>query len=203
MIKYSDMDAASEDMLKEIGNIGTGNAITALSAMVGKTFSVELPEIRIVNYQDTPELLGGPETLGTGIMLEISDDLSGIFMFLLNESFTQTILNALLGEAERDLVCLDEMSSSAICEIGNVMCGAYINALAQLMGIKVHVSVPDISCDMIGAILSVPMIHFANLSDELMLIENKFTIEGNDFTSHVLFLPEIETLDKIFQVLNR
>ena len=52
MIKYSDMDAASEDMLKEIGNIGTGNAITALSAMVGKTFSVGLPEIRIVNYQD-------------------------------------------------------------------------------------------------------------------------------------------------------
>ena len=130
MIKYSDMDAASEDMLKEIGNIGTGNAITALSAMVGKTFSVGLPEIRIVNYQDTPELLGGPETLETGIMLEISDDLSGIFMFLLDETFTKNILNALLGEENRELVTLDEMSSSAICEIGNVMCGAYINALA-------------------------------------------------------------------------
>ena len=191
MMKYSDMDAASEDMLKEIGNIGTGNAITALSAMVGKTFSVGLPAIRIVNYQDTPELLGGPETLGTGIMLEISGDLSGIFMFLLDETFTQNILNALLGEEERELVALDEMSSSAVCEIGNVMCGAYINALAQLMGVKVHVSVPDICCDMIGAILSVPMIHFANLS-----------VEGNDFTSHVLFLPEIETLDKILQVLN-
>ena len=202
MMKYSDMDAASEDMLKEIGNIGTGNAITALSTMVGKTFSVGLPEIRIVNYQDTPELLGGPETLGTGIMLEISGDLSGIFMFLLDETFTQNILNAPLGEEERELVALDEMSSSAVCEIGNVMCGAYINALAQLMGVKVHVSVPDICCDMIGAILSVPMIHFANLSDELMLIENKFSVEGNDFTSHVLFLPEIETLDKILQVLN-
>ena len=60
MMKYSDMDAASEDMLKEIGNIGTGNAITALSAMVGKTFSVGLPAIRIVNYQTRPSCWAAP-----------------------------------------------------------------------------------------------------------------------------------------------
>lgn len=198
---YSDLDEISEDILKEIGNIGAGNAVASLSSMVGYTFEVALPRVRIVSYRDVPELLGGAEIFETGIMLEISGDLSGIFMFLLDEQFTGSMLDVLIGKEERDLTKMDELSRSAICEIGNVVCCAYVNALAKLMGAKIHVSVPDICSDMAGAILSVPMIHFANLSEELLLIENRFSTEQLSFTSHVLFLPEFKSLDRIFEVL--
>lgn len=201
MGKYSELDDASKDLLKEIGNIGTGNAVTALSNMVGKDFQVELPEVLIVKYQEIPELLGGAETLETGIMLEVGGEISGIFMFLLNEEFTKAMLTALLGENEWNLLEMDDMCRSVICEIGNVICCSYINALAELMGIKIHVSVPDICSDMVGAILSVPMIHFANLSDEILIVQNQFCMDDVSFTSHVLFFPELETLNKIFCIL--
>ncbi len=201
MKQYSELDEMSQDILKELGNIGTGNAITSLSGMVGFTFDVELPQVELVEYRDVPELLGGAEVFETGIMLEISGDLSGIFMFLLDEEFTKSVLNALLGEEVRDLTAMDEMCRSAVCEVGNVVCCAYINALARLMNVKIHVSVPSICSDMAGAILSVPMIHFVNVSEELLMIKNKFSAEQLSFTSHVLFLPELESLDKILKVL--
>ena len=201
MKQYSELDEMSQDILKELGNIGTGNAITSLSSMVGFTFDVELPQVELVEYRDVPELLGGAEVFETGIMLEISGGLSGIFMFLLDEEFTKSVLNALLGEEVRDLTAMDEMCRSAVCEVGNVVCCAYINALARLMNVKIHVSVPSICSDMAGAILSVPMIHFVNVSEELLMIKNKFSAEQLSFTSHVLFLPELESLDKILKVL--
>lgn len=201
MKQYSELDEMSQDILRELGNIGAGNAITSLSSMVGFTFDVDLPQVELVEYRDVPELLGGAEVFETGIMLEISGDLSGIFMFLLDEEFTKSVLNALLGEEVRDLTAMDEMCRSAVCEVGNVVCCAYINALAKLMNVKIHVSVPSICSDMAGAILSVPMIHFVNVSEELLMIKNKFSAEQLSFTSHVLFLPELESLDKILKVL--
>ena len=201
MESYFELDEISKDILEEIGNIGTGNAVTALSSMIGGNFEVELPKIQVANYRETPELLGGAEMVETGILLKLDGELSGMLMFLLDEDFTRKLLNALLGEQERDLAAMDEMCKSALCEVGNIMCCSYINALAELMAAKIHVSVPDMCCDMAGAILSVPMIHFANLSDDLILIRNKFRTEQWAFVSHVLFLPELESLEKILDTL--
>lgn len=201
MKSYSDLDSYEQDILREVGNIGAGNAVTALSNMVGYTFQIDLPDIHIVKYQDVPEMLGGAEVFETGIMLKISGGVSGVFMFLLNEDFTKIVLDALIGPEERDLTDMDEMSRSAVCEIGNLVCCSYINALASLMNCKIQVSVPGICSDMAGAILSVPMIHFANLGEELLMIENKFRAESLTFISHVLFLPEIDSLEQILKDL--
>ena len=93
------------------------------------------------------------------------------------------------------------MSLSAVCEIGNIMCCSYINAMTVMMDLRVHVSVPDLCIDMTGAILSVPMIHFARLSDELLLIEDKYHFDDQEVVSHILFLPEIQSLERIFEAL--
>ncbi|MGI6069002.1 MAG: chemotaxis protein CheC [Blautia sp.] len=201
MEEYPYLDGYAQDILREIGNIGAGNAMTSLSNMVGHTFELKLPQVKLVDYREVPELLGGAEQFEIGILLEITGGLSGTFMFLINETFAQVMLDALLGEETRDLIHMDELSRSAVCEIGNVVCCAYINALARLMNEKIHVSVPDICSDMAGAILSVPMIHFANISDELLLMENQFRTERTSFTGHVLFFPEKQSLEKMLKVL--
>ena len=201
MRQFPELDEIAEDILREIGSIGAGNAVTALFDMTGESFQVTLPEVTMVHYRDVPEILGGAEVFEAGTMLEVSGDISGMFMFLLNEAFSKTLLNALLGSQERDFVHLDSLCTSAICEVGNIVCGSYINALARLMDVQIQVSVPDICVDMAGAILSVPMIHFANLGEELLLIKNQFRTEELEFTGHVLFLPEAESLEKILRVL--
>ena len=116
---YSDLNALARDALQEIGNIGTGNALTALSSMIHQTIHLQTPAVRIVPYQDAQELLGGAQTVKVGILIETSGDMNGIFMFLLNETFTRQLLEGVLGKSTIDLREPDEMSQSAICEIGN------------------------------------------------------------------------------------
>ena len=195
------LGAAALDALAEIGNIGTGNAMTALSAMTGRRIDTDVPSIQILPFHDIPPLLGGAETVQAGILLEIEGDLNGVFMFLLSEEFTRLMLKSVLGDAPEDVMHLSEMERSAVCEIGNIMCCEYINALSGMMNVKVNVSVPDMCSDMAGALLSVPMIRFAALSDELLFIENRFRMGAHSIVSHVLFLPDVDSVRFILKAL--
>lgn len=199
--KYSDLDEIAKDALREIGNIGTGHAVTSLSKMTGKTINIDIPIIKIVSHKDAPSLLGGPEEIQIGILLEVKGGLSGVFMFLLNEDFTKLMLNDLLGFEVSSVRSLDELSESAICETGNIMCCSYINALTMILDQDIHVSVPSVCCDMVGALLSVPMIEYGCQCDELMFIENQFEFDHASFKSHILFLPELDSLKDMLRTL--
>lgn len=202
MRRYSDLSDDARDVLAEVGNIGTGNAVSALADMIGRQIDMELPVIRLLPFREVPDLLGGAEDFQVGVLLETTGDIEGMFMFLLNTAFTSQLLGALVGQAPEDAAHLDEMGASAICEVGNIMCCAYINALARMMDVKVHVSVPSMCSDMVGALLSVPMIRFANLSDEMLFIENKYHLGDLDVISHILFLPEAASITKILKALD-
>ena len=202
MNRYSELSDDARDVLAEVGNIGTGNAVAALASMIGRQIDMELPLIRLLTYQEVPELLGGAEKFQVGVLLETTGDSNGMFMFLLSEDFTRQLLETLVGDIPADAAQLDDMARSAICEVGNIMCCSYINALARMMDVKVHVSVPSVCSDMVGALLSVPMIRFANLSDEMLFIENKYHLGEHSVVSHVLFLPEVESIQKILKALD-
>ena len=145
--------------------------------------------------------MGGVETVETGILMEVSGDVAGIFMFLLNEDFTKTMLKGLLGYEVETVQDLDEMGESAICEMGNIMCCSYINALSSMLDLHINITVPSVCCDMVGALLSVPMIRFANMGEELMFIENCFQFEHMSLVSHILFLPELASLNFLLDKL--
>lgn len=198
---FSDLDDERKDVLKELGNIGTGNAMTSLSQMIDQTLDMEIPKVCVVPFQAVPSMLGGAETIQVGILLEVSGELSGTFMFLLNEDFTKIIIEKLVDTKIEDVCNLDELSKSAISEIGNIMCCSYINALSKLMHVDIHVSLPSVCSDMAGAILSVPMIKFAHIGDEMLFIENRFQLDKVPLISHILFFPEFESLNFMFQTL--
>lgn len=195
MSNYTPLDQISIDILSELGNVGTGNAVTSLSQMTGHSLEIELPKVEIVKYQDIDRILGEAEELQTGIMVQVAGKLEGMFLFLLSETFTQSILRAVLGGENRDLTDLDEMDRSLICELGNIMCGSYIRALSQLLDMDMDVTVPEMCIDMGGAILSVPLSRFLKVSENILLIENKFRMGNQSFLGRILFLPELESLE--------
>ena len=106
-------------------------------------------------------------------------------------------MQAVLGGVNRDLTDLDEMDRSLICELGNIMCGSYIRALSQLLDMDMDVTVPEMCIDMGGAILSVPLSRFLKVSENILLIENKFRMGNRSFLGRILFLPELESLEAI------
>ncbi len=198
---YSDLNAMHLDVLREIGNIGTGNAATSLAAMLQKPVNISVPTINVLDYEKVAEELGGPETMIVGIMLTISGEVNGMMMFLLEKDFAHAIVNDLLGGCFNGFHELDELSISALKEIGNIMAASYVNAIAQLTGLTIDISVPSMTVDMAGAILSVPAIYFADISDKVIFIQDEFNGDAENMTSHILLIPTADSLQRIMRNL--
>lgn len=195
--EYRELSHSQLDVLKEIGNIGTGNAATSLSTMLQKSVSISVPSINIMDYREVTQFLGGPENMIVGILFTLKGDVNGMMMFLLEKEFTHTIVNSLLGQELEDFTQIDEMGMSALQEIGNIMAASYVNAIAQLTSLTIDISVPSTCIDMAGAILSVPAICFGNISDDIIMIQDSFNSPNENLVSHILLIPEVESLTKI------
>lgn len=198
---YDDLNEIQMDVLKEIGNIGAGNAATSLADMLMTPIDISVPVVRILDYEDATERLGGPETMIVGLMIQLEGDFEGMIMFLLEKEFACMTLNTLMGTEFTGFSELDEVALSAFKELANIMAASYVNAIASMTGMRIDLTVPDLCIDMLGAILSVPAIHYANISDKIILIEGEFNGQDTHTANHVLLLPDVESLEKTMTAL--
>lgn len=186
------------DVLKEIGNIGSGNAATALASMLAKRIDMKVPKVRIMEFNDVAEMLGGEEKLVVGIYLNLGSDIEGNIMFILDLNSALNLTNMLLSREDDEL---DDIAMSALSEVGNILASSYVNSLSSLTDLKITVSVPSLAVDMAGAILSVPAIQFGLIADQVLFIETIFE-EGENFVHGNLFLlPDMDSFEKILSSL--
>ncbi len=198
---YNNMDDMQKDVIKEIGNIGSGHAATALSKLINDKINMGQPTAKLVRIEKISDVVGGPDVIVTGILITISGDIEGMMMFLMSEESTNRLSNILLKSLSGEMAVKAELKDSAIREAGNIIAGAYLNAMAGLLNMKIEPSVPYLSTDMAGAILSVPAIEFGKVGDSALLIETEFWKEYNDVTGYFILIPSEESYDKIMSSL--
>ena len=187
------------DVLKEIGNIGAGNATTALAQMMQCKVDMSVPQVRLLEFKEMGEMMGGEETIMAGIYLGIEGDITGSIMFLLEKQAARHLVSKLMGmqlEGEE----FSEMEFSALKEVGNIITGAYLNSLSTLTNLVIYPSVPDLTVDMAGAILSVPAIQFGELGDKMLLIQTQF-FDENVLDGYFILVPDLDSYGKILSAL--
>lgn len=189
------------DCMKELGNIGSSSAANSLSAMLGKTVKMRVPDVRVLEYQQVIDELGGAEKLITGILVPLGGDIKGMMMFLLQESFAKVVINTFMQKDEITFHSLDETERSTILEMGNIMAGSYLNALSDLTGLSMEMAVPSMNVDMLGAILNVMLVEFAEVGDTVLFIDDGFVIDNVDIKSNIILIPEMESLDILMKKL--
>ncbi len=177
------------DILREIGNIGAGNAVTALANMINKRIDMNVPSVKILDFSSVGTVLGGEEIVVSGVYFRVTGDIEGNIMFLLDMKSAKTLTNILMDKDDKTET-LDEMDKSAIREISNILSGAYISSLSSLTGLDIKISTPSLCIDMAGAILSVPAIQFGYTGDKTLLIETILRDGDNTVTGNFLLIPE-------------
>ncbi|MCL2068653.1 MAG: chemotaxis protein CheC [Oscillospiraceae bacterium] len=198
---FSDLSEMHVSVLSEIGNIGSGNASTALSSMLDRPVNMSTPEVGIANYNEAYEKLGGAETVMAGLVLTLSNDMSGMIMFLVPCEVACELINILMYTELEDYTEIDEMGFSAMSEIANIMAGAFVNAIADMTGMVIDISPPSSTVDMLGAMMSLPASYFAEIGDLFMYIKNEIEISGKKTPANILLLPDMPSLDKLMAVL--
>lgn len=185
------------DILGEIGNIGSGNAVTALSNMLSKRVDMNVPQVKILEFNEVATLLGGEENLVVGIYLDLDEEIKGNIMFMLDIESAINLSNMLLNREGNNIEKLDDMAISALSEVGNILASSYVNSLSALTGLKITVSVPSLAIDMAGAILSVPAIQFGYIADQVLFIETIFEEGNNTVRGNLFLLPDMNSFKKI------
>ena len=198
---YDQLNSLEIDTLKEIGSIGTGNAATSLSQILGKAVRITLPEVRIMEYNEAIEWIGGPETVTAGVLVKMGGQLNGIMLSVQQLDFVNMVLDSMLGTHIEDYSQLDEMGRSALIEIGNIMISTFINALSSLANISVDLTVPAFALDMQGAILAVPMAEYGGASDYIMTLGGNLSCEGREMPCRLLLSPDIRSLNFLLRKL--
>ena len=198
---YDELTSLEIDTLREVGSIGTGNAAGALSVMLGRNVRITLPEVRIMGYNEAIEWIGGPEAITAGVMVRISGQMNGIMLAVQSLKFVNLVLSSMLSEEIHDYEDLKDMERSALIEIGNIMISTFINALSGLADISVEMTVPSLSVDMQGAILTVPMAEYGGQSDYLMTIGGNFMCDNQVVPCRLLLSPDVRSLNFLLRKL--
>ncbi len=189
------------DVLKEIGNIGSGNAASALAELLNCPTKINVPAVRILDFGDAVTYLGGPEKIAIGVLVNLSGDIKGMMLYVFQEAFASKMTGCLFGSKIENMMDLNEMEVSLISEVGNIMCASYINAISSLAGMRIDVSVPMLTADMVGAILSVPAIEFARTGNKVLFIDDSFIIDDSEIKSNMILIPEMASLNTLFGAL--
>lgn len=196
------LDSMHMDVLRELGNIGAGNATTALAQMVDKKIDMAVPTVTFLEFKEISDCLGGAENIIVGILLGIEGDVNGMMMFVLNKLSAHGLVNSLMGQSDKEIdesADFDEMELSALKEIGNIIAGAYLSSLSKLTGLKIIATVPYLSIDMAGAILSVPAIEFGKVGDKALFIRTDFGGDLENIFGNFILIPDFDSYKAIFK----
>ncbi len=188
------------DVLKEIGNIGAGNAMTALSQMLQCKVDMKVPQVKLLPFSEVGTLMGGEEQIMVGVFLGVEGDITGSMMFLIEKDSAKHLINKVMMGMNSEGEDFSEMELSAMKEVGNIITGAYLNSLSTLTNLVVYPSPPDLTVDMAGAILSVPAIQFGTLGDNLLLIQSQF-YDDVEIDGYFILIPDLESYSKILTSL--
>jgi chemotaxis protein CheC len=207
-LNINTLSSEQNDTLMELGNIGSGNAITALSKLLDKKIEMALTILKVVPFWEVPYLYEAPETRVFGILSKIKDNSDLIFLQIYTVESVINIINTLMEnhalnkEKIKVLEDLDDFSLSIISEIGNIVAGHYSSALANLMSIRLVPDVPDVALENVCALIDSIIASNCQTNDYSIIIENKLILDELEFKSHFFLIPSMETITHFIHALN-
>jgi len=188
-------------VVKEMTNIGLGNATTALANMTGKAFNMSVPEVESIGLEEIPALLGGEEQFAAGIYMPIEGDVSGHIGFLLPWPSVQALWKLLLGAEPMEPHEVGEMEASTIMEIGNIINGSFLNAISDMTNLSMHATPPLLAIEMTGAILDTIAVEASSKDHVALAIRTVISDYEGGFEGFFVYIPSVGGLRTLFSSL--
>ncbi len=183
------------DALRELANIGSGTAATALSSMLGRPVDISVPAALALPIADVVEATGTPDAVVTAVVLPLIGDLDAIALLLFAPEDAATLCGLLGVDPD------SEVGLSALAEIGNILGSAYIGALSTMTSLALEPRPPETATDMLGAIVSSVLALGAEETDIALLLDSELTVEGAECSLSFMLAPGREGVAEILSRL--
>jgi chemotaxis protein CheC len=203
MDELRELEALQLDALREVANIGAGHAATALSQLTDRRIMISVPEITITGLENLAEVLGEPNEIVAAVLMHMLGDLTGRTLLMLEEQNARLLCDLLLKREPGVTGEFEELERSGLKEAGNILGGAYMNALSDFMGMMLLPSVPSLVIDVASAVVTTAHLSFGRDRDYVFCVETDFHFEEADrkLKGHFLLLPDVASLKAILEAI--
>lgn len=196
-----DLNDLHLDVLTEIGNIGSGNAATALATLLNTVVDIEVPTIRLIDFSEVSQYLGEKTSLAVGMSVMLEGDVQGMMLQVMQLNFVQKLVNTFYPKELHSIEDIAEMDMSVLREASNITTAAYVNSLASMTDLFINISPPTDCADTIGNILDLPAAAFSYLGKQALFIDEKLRVAGTEVKSSMILVLEVNSLTTLFDRL--
>ncbi len=202
MNKLNNLTDFQYDALKEVGNIGIGQATTSLSKMImNKLVMITLPELELIPLIKLPEVIKDEKPV-VGVIQQLIGDESGLLLLLLSKDSAKRLIKQILGTAQEGDT-FDEMEVSVLNELGNIMNGTYITSLSNFLGIKMSLSTPVEVYDMLDSIINQVIGNLSMTVEEVLFLKTEFTVNAEKLDGTIIVFVNSQSIAKMLDAINR
>lgn len=187
-----------KDALKEVGNIGSSHAATALSQMANRRVDITVPDLKLIPIEDFLDEVGGTDQLVAGVYSKIQGDLSGGMLAVFPMVTALVLVDMLMGRPFGSTETLSEMDSSALVEVGNILTSTFLSATSDFLDLSVFPSPPQLACDMAGSLLQFLVIELGEHADNAILFQTNLSMSPTKVTGHLFLCIDPTSLDTVF-----
>lgn len=188
MSRYNELQL---DGLRELANIGSGTAATALSQMLGRTIDMGVPTVLALPLADAVDAAGPADALTTAIVLPVHGDVEAMVLMLFPPEDAATLCGLFGVDVD------SEVGRSALGEIGNILGSAYIGALGMMTGLVLEPLPPATATDMLGAVVASVLAAGAHATDLALLLDSDLVVEGAECSFSFMLLPSQASVDQV------
>lgn len=186
------------DVIKEVANIGGGNAASSISQLIDKPVDMYVPTVEILTYESVYDKIMSEDSMINAVLIRMEGVKEGVFLFVIKDDVADDLVKMMVPAG---IELTEEIWVSAIKELVNIVVTSYLNAVAGMLDIRLMSSVPLLVRDMFGAILSSVYIEEGQYDDNIMIIKNEFIYEGDRLESSLYFVPKPGVLESLFKIL--
>ena len=196
------------DAIREVGNIGTGNAATALSGLLSRMINMQVPKTELVSIYEIGEHYGDPTQIVGAVFVRSMGGFGCSLIFIQNEEDANLMVELLLKQQFGTFIPVselpDEMKDSALSEVGNIVLSSFLNSINLLLGTQHQISVPGVAHDMLSSILDVVASIYGQMGETALLVNTELSVEGlesGSISGHIILIPDPDSLDLLLRKL--
>ncbi|HEX6590051.1 MAG TPA: chemotaxis protein CheC [Longimicrobiales bacterium] len=204
MVDVRELGTLQLDGLREVANIGAGHAATALSQLTNRRIMVGVPQVKVLRIDEISEMIGTGEDVVAGVAMQMLGDLTGRTVQIFPKDTAERVAGILIGRDDVDFPTgFGELEQSALKEVGNILGGAYLNALSDFLGLLLLLSVPGLAMDVTAAVLKSVFLEFQEDRDYVFVVETVFNMDEaeQELHGHFLLVPDEASIDVLLRAI--
>ncbi len=203
-MRLNDLKDIHLDALKEVANIGSGHAATALSQLIGKTVYVQVPEVKILKIEDIPGLIPEDNPIVVGILTNFFGDATGKNLLIIPKNEAELLVDILLSRTPGTTKIFQEMEISSLKEVANIVTSSYLGAMGEFLGFLLIPSVPSLTVDELTSIITTVYVEFTEEKEYAFCVETAFYFAEEDKKLHgyLIMIPDPEALENMLKAMN-